>query len=199
MKAQEQDKLNDFYRRSFLAHKGEPEAVHSSADGQLMRFEKLIEIANLSGQRILDLGCGQGDLYAHLAKRFSNFTYEGIEVVPEMVEYAREKYPGIKFSCRNILSEPLARQYDYALLCGLFNIHIPDCTSFMKQFLVAAFAACEKGLGFNFISSYVNYETPDTTYHNPQSVLEFCLENLSPKVNLYHHYGRADVAIFVYR
>lgn len=199
MKNEEQDKLNAFYRDSFLANKGLPEAVHSSADGQTMRFRKLLEIADLSDQSILDLGCGQGDLYEHIAQQFQGFSYEGIEVVPEMVQYARERFPGVEFNCRNILSDPLVRSYDYVILCGLFNIHIPDCEAFMKKFLAAAFAGCEKGMGFNFISSHVTYTTPHTTYHNPASVLDFCIKNLSPKVSLFHHYGRADVAVFVYR
>ncbi len=199
MTSEEQSKLNDFYRKSFLEHKGAPEAVHSSASGQLMRFDKLMEIGELSGMRILDLGCGQGDLYSHLLGCFHDFHYVGMDVVPEMIEFASARFPEGQFVCRDILSEPLQEKFDYVLLCGLFNIHIPNCAEFMRKMLQAAFACCEKGIGFNFISSHVNYTTEGTTYHNPAEVLEFCIRNLGTKVSLHHHYGRADVAVFVYR
>ena len=42
--------------------------------------------------KILDVGCGYGDLKGYLDKRFSGFTYVGIDQMPEFINRAREQY-----------------------------------------------------------------------------------------------------------
>ena len=90
--------IKDNYRNLFLKDGSGPEVGQWSAEGQLFRFEKLIQIGNLSGSRVLDLGCGIGDLYPYLLERFENIDYTGIDIVPELVAYADQKYPKAKFS-----------------------------------------------------------------------------------------------------
>lgn len=92
---------------------------------------------------------------------------------------------------------PLQERYDYAFICGVFNLGMT--TEFMKQMLSEVFAHCEKGMAFNFISSYVNFRNDDMSYHNPQEIFDYCIENLSWKVDMHHHYEKCDVSVFVYR
>ncbi len=47
------------------------------------------------GEKILDLGCGTGDLADEIAKAGADVT--GLDASPEMIERARKKYPGIRF------------------------------------------------------------------------------------------------------
>ncbi|WP_276354607.1 class I SAM-dependent methyltransferase [Cohnella caldifontis] len=49
------------------------------------------------GERILDFGCGTGDLAAKIAG--SGADVEGVDISPEMAERARSKYPSLKFHC----------------------------------------------------------------------------------------------------
>ena len=95
------------------------------------------------------------------------------------------------------LKEKLQETYDYVFLCGVFNAK--TTIEFMEQMLIEAFFYCEKGLAFNFISDYVNFKTEEFSYHNPQEIFTFCVENLSRKVELHHHYAKCDVSIFVYK
>lgn len=48
------------------------------------------------GERILDLGCGTGDLSNQIA--VAGAVPLGIDSAPPMIEKARNKYPGISFS-----------------------------------------------------------------------------------------------------
>lgn len=50
-----------------------------------------------AGERIVDFGCGTGDLAARIAANGAEVT--GVDISPEMVERARNKYPNISFEC----------------------------------------------------------------------------------------------------
>src|SRR6185503_1230336 len=78
----------DNYRRLLAVHGDGPAATQNSAEGQLFRFERIAQVADLRGRSVLDLGCGLGDLYPFLRKRFGALDYTGIDVVPEMVKKA---------------------------------------------------------------------------------------------------------------
>jgi len=54
------------------------------------------------GSRVLDVGCGNGRLYAFLKKK--NILYVGIDENPFLIEQARERYPEATFVVGNILS-----------------------------------------------------------------------------------------------
>lgn len=128
-----------------------------------------------------------------------NIRYKGIDLVEGMIETAQKKYPEAEFEVRDIIKNPLdkAQQYDYVFLCGVFNQGME--TDFMKVMLQECFSYCKKGLAFNFISSYVNFYSEERTYHKPQEIFEFCVENLSRKIDMHHHYAKCDVSMFVYR
>ncbi|MBW5446886.1 methyltransferase domain-containing protein [Cohnella sp. CFH 77786] len=50
-----------------------------------------------AGERILDFGCGTGDLAAVIAE--SGAAVAGVDISPEMIERARNKYPRLEFHC----------------------------------------------------------------------------------------------------
>jgi SAM-dependent methyltransferase len=187
------------YRNLFLKYGSGPEVGQWSPEGQQFRFEKLIRIGDLSGCRILDLGCGIGDFYPFLLNRFDNIDYTGIDIVPELVENAAKKYPNAKFLCHDILINGIDRMFDYAFISGMFNNRITNCTYFLKNIISIVFQYCIKGFAFNFISTYANHIGPDMAFHDPIEILEFCLKTLTRKATMYHHYERCDVAVFLYR
>jgi len=199
LKPEAKEILIDNYRRLFLDHGPGPEATQNSAEGQLMRFNQLTKLADLSGSKVLDLGCGIADFYPVLSEKFPGLDYTGIDIVPEMVDYARNKYPAAKFQCRDVLEDPLGEDFDYVLICGMFNNAIPGAIEFLKSMTLAAFQRARKGLAFNFISDRVNFVDDCMAYHDPANILVYCIDQLSRKTTMCHHYERCDVSVFVYR
>jgi SAM-dependent methyltransferase len=187
------------YRNLFLKHGSGPEVGQLSFEGQQFRFEKLVQIADLRGCRVLDLGCGLGDLYPFLVKRFGNIDYTGIDIVSDLVENAAKKYSNAKFLCQDILTNGIDGKFEYAFISGIFNNAITDCSDFMKRIITVVFQHCTKGFAFNFISTYVNHIDPGMAYHDPIDILEFCLKSLTRKTTMHHHYERCDVAVYLYR
>lgn len=199
MTPQNKQALIENYASLFLQHGDCAAAVQWSEEGQQFRFRKLLEIANLRGSRVLDLGCGLGALYPALVDRFGELDYSGVDIVPQFVQQASCKFPRARFLCRDVLVEPLDETFDYVLISGMFNNAYPGVEEFLPRMISAAFAYCTKGLGFNCTSSWVNHSHPEMAYHDPVRILDFCLRELSRKVTLCHHYERCDTAVFVYR
>jgi len=187
------------YRKLFLKHGSGPAVGQLSPYGQWFRFDKLMQIADLKDRRVLDLGCGLGDLYPCLVERFGHVDYMGVDIVPELISAAVRTHPHARFLCRDVLADPIDEIFDYVFISGMFNNAVPDCTGFLKEVITVAFRYCSQGLAFNFTSQFVNFREPEMAYHDPLEVLEYCLKTLTRKVVLHHHYERCDVAVFAYR
>jgi len=191
--------LRDHYRELLGQHGDAPMATQISRAGQLFRFRKLLEIANLDGAAVLDLGCGLGEMYPFLHDRFPRARYEGIDIVPEMIAEAGRKYPSAAFRAMDVLVTPLEQRYDYVLMSGVFNNAMDSPTDYLERLVGTAWEAAKRGVGFNFLPIHVNFTQPTMAYHDPARVLDFCLRQMSAKVRVEHHYERCDVAVFVYR
>ena len=63
-----------------------------------------------SGEKIVDFGCGTGDLAARIAE--SGAVVTGVDISPEMVELARKKFPDVRFECADGMSWRPDGQYD---------------------------------------------------------------------------------------
>jgi SAM-dependent methyltransferase len=187
------------YRKLFLKHGSGPEVGQWSYEGQQFRFEKLIQIGDLRGCRVLDLGCGLGDFYPFLLKRLDKIDYTGIDIVPELVDNASKRYLNATFLCHDILRFGIDGMFEYAFISGMFNNNIINCSDFMKKVIAVAFEHCNKGLAFNFTSTLANHIDPGMAYHDPNDIFEFCLKTLTRKAIIHHHYARCDVAVFLYR
>lgn len=86
---------------------------------------------------VLDVGCGQGDLYSFLKERMSNsnssFNYHGIDVSPKMIEAARSKYSEANFSCDDFLNLKEDQKYDHVFALGTFSLRAEDQDSYIKS------------------------------------------------------------------
>ncbi len=139
----------------------------------VFRYEELTRVADFNGTSILEIGCGIGGFYEYCIqdKGIKDLTYKGIDLVPGMIELAKEKYPSAEFEVCNILEQKLKETYDYVILCGVFNVATK--TQDMERILSEAYKYCKKGMAFNFISTYVNFQEDEISYHNPQEVFLF--------------------------
>lgn len=187
------------YRSLFLEHEKGPAVGQWSEEGQRFRFEKLSEIADLAGASILELGCGLGDFYPYLKRKFGKIDYTGIDIVPEIIASAQKTHADSRFFCRDVLAEGFDENFDYVMISGMFNNAVPDGTEFMKMMISFAFTHCNKGVGFNFTSTHVNFTDSAMQYHDPVEIFRYCLNHLTPRLSIHHHYKRCDVALFAYR
>lgn len=185
------ENLKEHYSKLFEQNGISPAAVqHSSELGQFKRFE-ILTAALPKTASIIDLGCGLGDMLTYLRKNHYTGNFLGLDFMPEFISTAEQRFTNdeqAKFQEFDILNEDIPEGYEYILLSGVFNNNIEDIESFMQTTLIKMFKACGKGMAFNSLSTYVDYQDEDLYYSDPLEVFDFCKKNLSPLVTLKHDY-----------
>jgi len=170
-----------------------------SRESQQLRFTKLTQVGDLRGASVLDVGCGQGDLFAWLQEQRLEVKYRGIDITPAMIDVAAKRFPNQDFKVCNILDNPPEPQFvDYVVASGVFYLRQSEPMVFMQAMVRALFAACRKGLAFNSLSSWFLDREAGEFYADPAEVISWCRQ-LSPRIVLLHDYHLRDFTIFLYR
>ena len=145
-----------FYNRH-LKHFGDaPQAVRWTPEGQRRRYETLLKIAgDFSGKKILDFGCGKGDLYEFIKERDISINYCGIDVNENLIKLAKSKYPETEFIAVDLEESEFERVFDVIFICGVFNLRIAGIEESMKNVLKKLFRLCKEALHVNLLSYYL--------------------------------------------
>ena len=169
-----------------------------SRDDQVLRFKILSDIADLSGASICDVGCGFGDLCDYLQSRFTGFTYTGIDISPSLVRKATELHPRHKFYCIDIIEENFTEQLDYFLLSGALNYRVENNMETSTNMISRMFALANKGVGVNFLTTYVNFQRDYNYHHNPEAMFTFG-RTLTKWVTIRHDYPLWEFTMYLYK
>ena len=174
-----------------------------SKESQQLRFAVLLRNLNLENKKILDIGCGLGDLVHFIREHNTEkFSYTGIELVPDFVRLAKERFADdrtIQFiECDMeklfLFKEPI----DIVVLSGALNIRVNDNQHLMEQILTYGFNLCQECVSINFLTSYADYILDKNHHYEPEKVFSFA-KTLSPKVNLIHDYPLYEFTIQIFR
>lgn len=154
---------------------------------QYLRFHEIVKHIDLDADStILDVGCGNAELYKYL--NFNGFKgqYKGYDINQELLSQASQMYPGIDVEEVDILGQNVEQRFDYVVVSGLFNLNYGQTMAWVEQMLVALYGLARKKVIFNAISSYVNFKQDEMFYINPTTLLDFVLRQLSSQVVLEH-------------
>jgi len=159
---------------------------------QLVRFEAIVRACPLEGRRVLDVGCGPGDLLGFLRKRgILPAHYVGLEAQPWLVRAARRRrYPKCSIVEGDFVKDPatMAVGADVVIFSGSLNLL--SSRQFYRS-LREAWAATRRWLVFNFLC------TPDLAgarwlhWHRRAAVLAFA-RRLGAVVHLDDGYEPGD-------
>lgn len=188
------------YHRDMLSEHGADSSLALGwldRQSQLVRFEALTAIANLSGHSILDAGCGYGDLLIFLNQKFIGVSYTGIEQIPELFEEAVRRnsgYADSNFIPGNFVIMALPGA-DYVFASGSLNYQSADA-GFIYKIIERLYKACRLGLAFNLLC-----KIPDNGLliaYSPADIFEYC-KSLCEDVELVAGYAEEDFTIFMRR
>lgn len=166
---------------------------------QTVRFKVLSEIGEIDKTRVLDIGCGFGDLYHFFRKLGKNVDYTGYDINPNFIEIAKKRYPDADFVVGNILEEKIRGTYDWVLASGVFEFKYPGMIEFVKKFLTTMFGVAKRGIAADFMTSYVDYRGgKEGFYASPEQIFKLG-KGMSKRVALRHDYMPYEFCIYIYK
>ena len=196
------DFIRQRYEQRFNDFGYSPKTLDWDKGKQDIRFSILTSQLDLTGKKILDLGCGFGDLNRVLSLiTRGNYRYLGIDICPSLVEEARKRYGSedVQFICGDINSVDL-KDIDYAIASGIFNIKFEnsDNKAFIEKTMKKIFSSVKIGFAFNFLSDKVDY-CKDNTYHSsPEEILGMAYR-LSRNLLLLNDSMPFEFSLFVFK
>lgn len=196
----------DYYKKWLKDAKTDEVKVawHNPYSQELAFYELLTVSKKLSGEKIVDIGCGIGALFKFLKERGIKVDYTGYDINPNAIEEAKKLHPDGKFFVRDILTTKDKEQFDYVFISGTLNYLIPDHDEFVFKMIARSFELCRKALSFNMLSSYalgtdIGYQWDKEFYYaSPEEVFTFC-KGLTPLVSLNHDTQKSAFFVFMYR
>ena len=200
--AGELDRIREIDRET-VARYSERYAVHGvshetlgwgSREQQAYRFDRVLDCADFAGRTVLDVGCGFGDLLAHLQQgKIEIAGYLGIDVNPDLIGEAKQRFPDASFECLGLMELAEDRfASDLVVMLGLLNFRQTRMENpfYAKTMLTKAYDICREACVADFLSDQVVEDYPKEDfvyYYDPCRVLADALE-LSAHVSLKHDY-----------
>lgn len=190
------------YQRKFKTYGLDPKSLNWKGLGAShQRFRQIWAGIDFNHKSVLDVGCGFGELARFLSQRYQAVSYTGIDLVPEFIEVAKNRFPKYRFLARDYLEKPLDEKFDVIVASGTLNTNAPNNMEYRKKAIQTMFRYVKKVLVFNMLGSYPqpkNNPKSNIWHADSLAILKYCL-GLTPRVVLRHHYNPKDFTIFMYK
>jgi SAM-dependent methyltransferase len=180
-----------------------PETLGWGKEGrQKVRFSVLSHpILKFPSSSVLDVGCGFADLYDYLVAHGWHGHYCGIDIVPGLLQTARERHSSLDLREIDItcLDLPL-ETHDFLVASGVFNAKLKmgnnlrhTETALQNMFRLSRVAVC-----VDFMSTYVDYRCRDGWYTDPAWAFAFA-KKVTRRVELRHDYMPFEFTLILYK
>lgn len=196
----ENTRIAEFYERRVAQFGVHPQALDwGNRASQETRFDVLVQIDDLAGCSVLDVGCGLADLFAFLESRKIATSYTGYDIASAVLNLARARFPDIELKLADLMAEDVtSRQFDFVFASGIFNLRPGGSYAYLNAMARRMYQVCRRGAAFNSLSSRSPQTEPDKFLADPAKVLEICLD-ITPKVVLRHDYMPHDFTVYLYK
>lgn len=194
----DQNRIKEFYEESFKEF-GDRDArsLHwSDKDGQITRFNILLNIANITGASLLDVGCGFGDLYKYLLERQIDANYTGIDIIPEFIATAKTRYPDATFECKDIFD--CSRHFDCIFASGALSFKVKDNNNYYRSMIKKMYDLADRAVAFNMLNSTIHVDDSIYASYSPDEIGEFC-KTFCDDVEIVVGYLPQDFTIYLHK
>lgn len=142
-----------------------------SAGAQAARFSVLLDVVPRRPYSLVDVGAGLGDLYSYLTERGEPVEYTGVDILPQMVERARNRFPGVRFERVDLISDTTwSERFDILYASGIFNLRMQDNVGFVTR-AVERFGELKK---LFCVANFLCESSPDKEapyfYYSPETI-----------------------------
>lgn len=174
-----------------------------SEEAQNMRFDILANCLELENKRILDVGCGTGNLLNYLDNRNINLEYTGVDILQGMIDIAQCKRLKGVFHCVDIFKKDFFKKesFDVIYASGIFNLNLENNQEFLFKALNTFLDLSKEAIVFNLL----HHNSPDKEepyyYFNPEEINRMVekLGNRVERVNIIENYLQNDFTVICYK
>lgn len=188
------------YQKTFLKYGPTFKALQwKDEKAAFLRYENLIKDLEFEGKKIVDVGCGFGDIILFIRKKAKNFRYIGIDIVPEFIKEAKKRYPEGEFIVGDYHRK--IKKADIILCSGVLNRKSKNPYRERFKEIEFLFSFAQKALAFNMAGSFPQPENLPhlkVYYADALKILRFCL-GLSGKVVFRSDYHPKDFTITIFK
>ncbi len=202
------DGIRGLYRDNIAQHGPVSKSVGwKDAGSQRLRFDKLAELVEphiaSHGFTCNDWGCGYAAMFDYFVQTrgWNVAGYHGYDICGEMLAEAQRRIddPAAQF----INSDAVTTPADYTFVSGTFNVKLEaadsDWQHYVADTLGQLWESSRRGLAFNLLTTFVDWQEPQLFYADPAFFFDFCKRQLSPRVSLLHDYPLYEWTILVRR
>ncbi len=149
-----------------------------SEEAQRLRFDVLLDKVDLEGKKLLDVGCGTGNLLERINSKGLSVAYTGVDILEQMIEKANEKQLDAIFVHTDIFKESIfdLNSFDVVYTSGIFNLNLGNNKEFLKDALELFLGLSRETVVFNLL----HVESPDREdkyfYFHPEEVSKILTE-----------------------
>ena len=189
------NKIEQLYSNNIKKFGTKAESVGwGTQEKQDLRFLKLLSVVTDSTKpfSVNELGCGYGEFVKYCGRNgYKLSKYDGYDISSEMLKAAREYLKdSSKINLHN--NATIGTQAEYTIASGIFNVMFDnnqrDWEEHIKTTIRNMYETSSKGIAFNLLTKYVDYEIEYLYYADPLYFFEFCKKQISQKVVLIHDY-----------
>jgi 2-polyprenyl-3-methyl-5-hydroxy-6-metoxy-1,4-benzoquinol methylase len=190
----------EIYQRGLEKYGESPQALHWVDYGSMaMRFKYLVKDLDIEGRRILDAGCGMGDLLPFLYTKADDFDYLGVDMNEGFINIAKKRYEPHRFAVGNPFDGKFKGNFDIVISSGVMNINVENWQTHRKTMIKNMFKLSRRTLAFNMAGGFKPARSDSLiAYADAADILEFC-KSLTPKVSLKADYLPQDFTIVMHR
>ncbi len=197
---EEKRQLLSRYSERLRRYGATPDALGWNKPKHRLRYRMLLEYWSGGGAgaaiHLLDFGCGFGDLFSYAQARGIPLDYTGIDINPDLVAVARERYPGARILCGDLTANAPNEIFDVVVASGVHNYRVANNISLIRESMELFDRVSRHGFSMNFLSNRVNYRHDENYYASPEEIIGMAFQH-SSRVALRHDYMPFEFTVHV--
>lgn len=138
---------------------------------QRLRYHSFLKYMPLERGSVLEIGCGFGDGIGYLCEGIELSHYVGIDIVPEFIKVAKDRYPDLEFFEGPYLEYEPPKRFDYIVASGVFNYKSNQRLQNLRSLLDYA-SSCSDTLILDMLSDNVDWESGSNSYYSPSEIID---------------------------
>jgi SAM-dependent methyltransferase len=167
-------------------------------------FDIMKDDEKIQNSSLLDFGCGLGHFYEWMKmNKEIHPVYFGLDINKSFYDFCSQKFSNIEFLNKDILYDDNIPEFDYIICNGVFTekreLSYDEMFNFMTKCLCKLWNKTKKGIAFNVMSKFVDWERDDLFHMSLDELGWFLKNNLSKEFVIRNDYGLYEYTIYVYK